>query len=423
MSSSSLTDPAAVASNRMGEITRDQSASLKSKLGNISGWFTLALMAALFAAVAYFAGDTLSNSTPLAIGAFVAIIIAAFIITSALGSIVAGPRMAGLSVEPAPGEVVWENNAYRARSGGMTLETITGGDLQPGNYTFYIVHGTKWVLSAEPASGHPDHTPVSAAELRATLDKPLDLDPSQPPEVLAQRMAELHRAAERFSQIDPSTLSQSDKDAARQSMQKWTRQLGGMVTAPGGLHNLMNLAQSYEQASLPPLDAHGLDELNGALQQVGAANPSALPENQQGRMVGAQRSKIFRGLTSNLTVMGIMLAAAALIAYFLRSKFDWQVALAGGAFVLFVGLFLISQITAELSDWTSGRVLSAEGPVTRYVRTTGSGRNSRPNYYYQQNDLRIKVTHRQYEALLPGRKYRLYYSPRTKTLMNVEPLA
>jgi len=424
MGSSLLTDADAVNSNRMGEISHEQASALKSKLGSLSGWFTLAIMAALLALAVYFAGDVLSQSTVLGAGALVGIIIVAFIITSSLGGVVAERRMEGMTVEPEPGEVVWDNRAYVARATGRVLEPITGGlDLQPGGYTFYIVHGTKWLLSAEPAEA-PHHVdiPTDVAGIKAMLEKSLDFDPAQSPEKMAAQIAEAHRIAASMTGIDPSRFSESDKEALRQSARKLAQQLSAAALKPGGLHNLANAVQAFEQASLPPLDSTGLAELNRALEDVGTAKPADLATNQQGQLAGDQRGALMSDLRSNLTVAAVLFAGAAAAAYFGRAKLNLIGILAVGGFFGLIEVFLLSQVSSDLSDALGGRVQMSEGAVTKYTRTTHS-RTSRTHYYFRLGDARFEVSRQAYDALLPGRNYRLYYAPKTHRLVNIEPLA
>ncbi|MFO7943848.1 MAG: hypothetical protein R6U51_06075 [Anaerolineales bacterium] len=69
------------------------------------------------------------------------------------------------------------------------------------------------------------------------------------------------------------------------------------------------------------------------------------------------------------------------------------------------------------------RVLSVEGVGHPFTRTSGSTENDRSiNYYYQIGDRKFRVPRRAYAALLGGLKYRAYYTPYSKKLVNIEAL-
>lgn len=62
-----------------------------------------------------------------------------------------------------------------------------------------------------------------------------------------------------------------------------------------------------------------------------------------------------------------------------------------------------------------------EGPV--HQRKEGGGSTDNPSaYYYEIDSTSIFVTERAYKALVPKLRYRLYYLPRMKELMSIEPL-
>ena len=43
-------------------------------------------------------------------------------------------------------------------------------------------------------------------------------------------------------------------------------------------------------------------------------------------------------------------------------------------------------------------------------------------YYFRANHMHFLVSYRAYEALLEGRTYRLFYTPKSQKLINVEPV-
>ena len=73
----------------------------------------------------------------------------------------------------------------------------------------------------------------------------------------------------------------------------------------------------------------------------------------------------------------------------------------------------------HLLDIINGRVVIVEGVATKSV--SSSGRTGQPICYYHIGDLRLTASDKSYHALVAGRRYRVYYAPRSKTLLNIEP--
>jgi hypothetical protein len=182
------------------------------------------------------------------------------------------------------------------------------------------------------------------------------------------------------------------------------------------------LGAAIEEAALPPMDSHGLEELRRALAESGAADPAALEANRQGRLVGSQRAGLLANLRSNALVAVVVLAIGALAMLDRWTHGDvWMTLLALG-FSLFVIFALLIQARSALSDWASGRVQMEQAIVAKYTRTTqGTRGRSSTLYYFQANKNRITVWKSAYEALIEGRTYRVYYAPSSKKLVNIEP--
>jgi hypothetical protein len=78
---------------------------------------------------------------------------------------------------------------------------------------------------------------------------------------------------------------------------------------------------------------------------------------------------------------------------------------------------LLGWTTLRLArDGAGGRVEQATGIATRSVQH--AGRSTR--YYYHIGGQRLAVSHRAYQALLPGRAYRVYYTPRSQRVVGME---
>lgn len=69
-------------------------------------------------------------------------------------------------------------------------------------------------------------------------------------------------------------------------------------------------------------------------------------------------------------------------------------------------------------DIWNGKIEYMDGQVTRQVRR---GRNAR-YYIYQLGDIKFNVSKAAYNALIEGREYRVYFTPRAKRLVAIEPI-
>ena len=84
-------------------------------------------------------------------------------------------------------------------------------------------------------------------------------------------------------------------------------------------------------------------------------------------------------------------------------------------------LLLAIRIIADI--WRK-QVAVTEGLVRKTFREQmGRTWRKRRTYYYQINNLRFEVSQRSYNALIAGLPYRLYYTPRSKRMVGIEPLA
>ena len=257
-----MTDPEAIRSNQQGQLTKDQTQSLRSKLGELPGWLILILFLGLLIASTLIAGKTLQSSTPLAIAAVLGMILVTFAITSFLGESIASLRMVNLKVEPAPGRVIWNNNRYTAVVAGLTLEPITNGfNLKPGEYTFYVLSGTKYLLSAQPASGSTSFSggaqvstsaspAVDMENFKALLSQPLVFDPHLEPAMAAQRLMQLRQAAQALEASNLGSLNRAEAAGLMRQMAEQTRSLMQNLS----LQDMVAIGRQVELDSQPNLD-------------------------------------------------------------------------------------------------------------------------------------------------------------------------
>ncbi len=420
-----LTDPESIRCNQNGQLTKEQHSSLKSKLGGLPGWLIVGLMFALLVLVALLGGKTLSRSTPLALIALVGVIVVTFAIVSFFGNILGGLRMVGIRIEQVPGQIVWSKNRYTAVSGGRTLEPINDSlNLQPGDYHFYRMRGTNYLLSAQPAEAAVSGGQASPAaamdiqSLEALLDKPLDFDPRLEPARAAEYLAQVEQAVKNLKQ-SPSTSSITQPEA-EEMMRKMVGQMK-LLTKGQKLRDLMDIFHQAENVSQPKLDREGLLQLNAALEQTGVRHPGTLSANAAGRQAAPQRVALTKDIGSNLLWAAVFGVGWLVFSYLFITRHEWKGLLAITAFAGIVMIAFIINARRELSDFLSGSVQEEEGWVTKFSRTNNSGRSSYTHYFYQVNKNNLEVSQYAYQALIEG-NYRVYYLPNTRRLVNIDPM-
>jgi hypothetical protein len=90
-------------------------------------------------------------------------------------------------------------------------------------------------------------------------------------------------------------------------------------------------------------------------------------------------------------------------------------------FLLFVALVILRlglSVARMVVDLWSGEVSRVEGSVRRQTRRSRYYRS----YYYVAGLHRFQVSQAAYNALLEQKSYRIYYAPRSKRLVSIEPL-
>ena len=431
MSTNSLiSDPVSIRSNQSGQLTKEQYSSLKSKLGVMPGWFTVGLIFALLAVTAILGQKILTRSTPLAIIALVAVIVVAFVITAFLGNLLGSLRVSlmHISIEQVRGQVTWNNNRYSAVANGRTLEPITDGlDLHPGAYTFSLLHGTHYILSAQndglptDASGNPPAAPMDINSLKAMLGKPLDFDPRLEPERAAQHIAQLTQAFQNLKDTDTSGITPQDVHEMQSQLFGQAKQLVQGQSIVQSIKNLVGIAREAEHLTKPQWDNQEVAQVNNALEQVGIRNAKALNANQAGKQATSQRGYLLKNISSNLLWSGVFGVGWLLLSAFAVAHAKWTPLLAATGLYLFILVLLLSRARNELRDLLSGSVEVEEGWVSKYTRNSTSGNTSHTYHYYKLNGNNYEVWARAYDALVEG-NYRLYILPATRSVVNIEAM-
>jgi hypothetical protein len=198
----------------------------------------------------------------------------------------------------------------------------------------------------------------------------------------------------------------------------------GVFARPSALPDPLAGLPGYVAAPLPYLAAPPVTSgpLGAVLVALAEGNRFTLDDlalNRSGSLSARQRRRLLAPL-SLLVPFGLIFAGAGLAQWILglsggQPPIVWA---ASGTVFSGVGLFLLALARTQLADAVSRAVMVAEGLVTGSM---SSGSDSRM-YHYKVNGLSLQVTARGYAALVAGLRYRVYYTPRSKTLASIEPL-
>ncbi len=178
---------------------------------------------------------------------------------------------------------------------------------------------------------------------------------------------------------------------------------------------------------LTPAPAADVNEIRRALSVANGFSADDLALNRNGQLGRQQRKKLRRKMRSRFwTCLLCAGGAAFIVAYEPIARPANKIGFYVPAVILLAVILVVGKgLLDALTDSASGSVLSAEGLVKGLVvQTTGAGGESGApaSYYYALDPIRVRVCQSGYEALLEGLRYRLYYSPRSKTLLSIEPL-
>ena len=208
---------------------------------------------------------------------------------------------------------------------------------------------------------------------------------------------------------------------ARTSRGMALRNLDGGVAvnlAPGAYHvyflpRSRRLLSAEPQEQFEPGVVSGTgtpaDSLLVALAQANGFSLIELELNRQGRISFLQRfAALGRTLFMLALAVGVAIAAVVLVT---------RGAPLAGILIVGVALFLLYLVLRTSLDVLAGRTERLDGTVYRSIES-----NDGPTYYYTVNKHTFTVSREAYNALVSGRRYRVYFLPRSKRLASIEPL-
>jgi hypothetical protein len=176
-----------------------------------------------------------------------------------------------------------------------------------------------------------------------------------------------------------------------------------------------------------PLDSENVQhvELLLALQQANRFSALALARNREGRLTARQAfrllSEVLIDMIGALIGVGLIVFSIILIVFNQHEGAAFEpLSLAPAAVgVLFVGVALL-RASRSIGDALVGRVMVQQGKVIKAQEANSEGD---PSHFYVLDEQRFAVSERAYKALVSGAQYHVYYTPRSKRLVNIEPLS
>jgi hypothetical protein len=204
--------------------------------------------------------------------------------------------------------------------------------------------------------------------------------------------------------------------------------LGGLL--PGVRYNVFYLPESGFI-----LSAERAGETSQALIRVALSNILAqtnnftledLQANQMGEITGSQRKRGASKIISGLVIIAFSLAFA--IIFFLpfitgngSSINDGVILIIIGGFIAIFGSIGAWMVLNAILDLTATTPEMVEGMGHKVSRRKSSGRSSRTVYYYVIGQSEFEVPKKAFDAFIENIEYRVYFTPRTKTLISIEP--
>jgi hypothetical protein len=203
---------------------------------------------------------------------------------------------------------------------------------------------------------------------------------------------------------------------------------------PGVRYRFYYLPHSHLVVSAESLEDQNEEQIRqGLLEALAEAHNfsiSALEENRQGKLASQQIPQLLPNLAWGI---GLLLLPPAITIYWMnilgaaeRVSTGWTMIiwLVVGAVALY-GAWLIYRASADLIE---GRVVELKGIGKKVSEIRGSRRfdevsgSTSVTHYYEIGDQRFRVPAKAYAALISQQPYRLYYAPRTKVMLSIEPI-
>jgi len=195
---------------------------------------------------------------------------------------------------------------------------------------------------------------------------------------------------------------------------------------PGITYRIYYLPKSrvlLSAEAVEPITPSAVTEgLTTILAEANGFDLGALPMNRRGKLAPGQMSRLYRETFFRLLALAVVGSVAAF----------WFIRLGGGdrsmvAYVLdlillglmaFFGYYLLRVVW----DMLRKQVISVEGIGEKKVEITSDDDGEQRTYYYIIGGQSFVVSSRGFDALREGWRYRAYFTPKGRLLVNIEAL-
>ena len=183
---------------------------------------------------------------------------------------------------------------------------------------------------------------------------------------------------------------------------------------------------SVEQLSTMD-DRRASENLTNILARANRFKLDVLDKNRKGRLALKQIPHLFGGIFVSALFIGVLL-------YFMVPRYrpyieeqNWNdlstAMIIFGLVVAGIIIYAVYLLFNSVLDLLRMRVLHVEGVGHPFKRTsTDSDGDTTVRHFYKIGDQKFSVTRKAYSALIQGLRYRAYYTPHRKKLVNIEAL-
>jgi len=195
---------------------------------------------------------------------------------------------------------------------------------------------------------------------------------------------------------------------------------------PGIVYRIYYLPRSQVLLSaeaVEPVTKESVAEgLTAILAEANGFALDALPDNRRGKLAPQQYAHLYRKIFWRLLAMAV--AGSVIVVWLIKGGIGQVSTLlvVAGLVVLGIVLYFAYGALRDALDLMRKQVLSVEGLGSRKIEYSRSDDTNRKTYYYVIGSRNFPVSARGYNALKEGLRYRAFYTPRGKVLVNIEAL-
>jgi len=174
-----------------------------------------------------------------------------------------------------------------------------------------------------------------------------------------------------------------------------------------------------------PDDLQNNDTLEEGLRRAGVFHPDDLQANRAGELSAAQKRWLTFEIAGWLSLAGVEMGivVASWIFYF-QHPFGslFQISLFWGILLTIFAGMCIQEALPILGELRDGQVEAVSGTLSKHVTVVSSRAGSGAIFSIEIHNRSFGIHATTYDAIIDHQSYRLFYTPRNHTLVNIEPL-